>query len=366
MKVHVIRAAEIDPESFNWIGQILQAQTGPVSFYFYKDPVKPVPNLVAELEKEWEEEDAEPEELITYATWEELFHSCGAFRTEKKIAEDDFVIFLTPQRNLMNWFSAFEDHSNNIFIHADEWEEYLHCSPVYPITYLVMSQILQKTLYRKEEIIMQHAHRIPIGCFLDFCGDKRQVVFKLRTADICPDCLEYIKTTGIPVDLVNQALGLFEAVRKEMLFRQRFKTELVPGRLHITQSNQILLPDYRKELNLSPLQKAIYFFFLKHPKGIFLKHRGDYKDELLLLYRKLDTRIDETIEETGRRLNDTISRLTDPGENTMNEHLSRINSRINEQLGEELGSHYVIPKERGGLKRIPLDRSLVSCDSGII
>ncbi len=370
MKVHLIRAAGLDEGEFEQIFQILQAQPSPLSFQLYPQPVKRVPSSLKEVDGAW----GEPEEgfgedvLEPCASWEELFICCNDLRTRSNLADEDFLVFLTPQRNSLNWFSAYEEDKNNIFIHTDEWEEYLQCSSVFPVTYLVMAMVLQKILYNKLDFHLQFVHASPVGCFNDFCGDKRQVIFKLRTADICPKCLEYIKTTGTGVDLINQALTLFEAVRKEMLFRQRFNNDLLPGRLHISRTNQLLLPDYQKEIKLAPLQKVVYLLFLKHARGIVLKERDKYGDELIQMYKKLDKRTgrEDTVEETMNRIKTTVAKLVDPLDNTLHENISAINRKIRRQLGEEMAKNYVIPNGKGEKKTIPLDRSLVSCDSGII
>lgn len=373
MKVHLIRAVEMDQDQYDQVNEVLQSQPGPLSFKCYPKGIEVKPRQqFQELVESWvkqEDDFAVGEDFAGHATWEEFFLACNDFRREHKLAEEDFVVLLTPQPNLVNWFSAFEEHTNNIFIHTDEWEEeYLHCSPVYPVSYLVMSQVLQKSLYENVEVNLEHAHQQPIGCINDICGNKRQIIFKLRTADICPICMEFIKEAGIRADLINQAFAVFEAVRKEMLFRQRFNIDLVPGRLHISDTNQVMLPDYGYEIDLSPLQKTVYFFFLKHPRGIVLKEREQYKGELALIYNQLDTRAakDESVEDTNRRHKETISRLTDPRDNSLNENISNINKKIRKQLGEELSKYYTIPNSEKGVKRMPLDRSLVSCDNGII
>lgn len=57
--------------------------------------------------------------------------------------------------------------------------------------------------------------------------------------------------------------------------------------LVITEDYRFLLPDYgNKEVQLSPIHKALYLLFLNHPEGIEFKNLVDHREELLSLYRK--------------------------------------------------------------------------------
>ena len=62
--------------------------------------------------------------------------------------------------------------------------------------------------------------------------------------------------------------------------------------LVITKNYRFLLPDYgNKEVQLSPIHKALYLLFLNHSEGIEFKNLVDYREELLSLYRKTGNRI---------------------------------------------------------------------------
>lgn len=54
--------------------------------------------------------------------------------------------------------------------------------------------------------------------------------------------------------------------------------------LVITKNYRFLLPDYgNKEVQLSPIHKALYLLFLNHSEGIEFKNLVDYREELLSL-----------------------------------------------------------------------------------
>ena len=66
----------------------------------------------------------------------------------------------------------------------------------------------------------------------------------------------------------------------EFILQALIHSELLkPSELRITKDLRIVLTDYDyMEIHLTPLSKALYFLFLKHPKGIFFKNLPDYKD----------------------------------------------------------------------------------------
>ena len=57
--------------------------------------------------------------------------------------------------------------------------------------------------------------------------------------------------------------------------------------LVITEDYHFLLPEFgNKEVQLSPIHKALYLLFLNHPEGIEFKNLIDYREELLQLYKR--------------------------------------------------------------------------------
>ena len=95
-----------------------------------------------------------------------------------------------------------------------------------------------------------------------------------------------------------------------------------PSQLLINKQNKVLLTDYgNKEIKMEPLQKAVFFLFLRHPEGILFKELADYKQELCSIYKEVTGR--EDIDAIER----SISRLVDPYDNSINEKCARIKNR---------------------------------------
>ena len=94
--------------------------------------------------------------------------------------------------------------------------------------------------------------------------------------------------------------------------RIQIKAQL--SRLVITKDNRIILPDYNDiEVKMEPLVKAVYFLFLKHPKGIVFKKLADYRTELLEIYKVLKPM------GLNKRTIQSIEDVTNPLLNSINE-----------------------------------------------
>ncbi|MBR4365479.1 MAG: hypothetical protein IKP43_01715, partial [Bacteroidaceae bacterium] len=98
---------------------------------------------------------------------------------------------------------------------------------------------------------------------------------------------------------------------------------------------------------------ALYFLFLRYPKGIVLKTLPDHYTELLNIYRQLRPKANE------ERLKVTITKVTNPLGNAINENVARIRKAFVEKFDEHLAQNYFVKGERAGLYGISLDPSLV-------
>lgn len=125
--------------------------------------------------------------------------------------------------------------------------------------------------------------------------------------------------------------------------------------LVIEKDFRITLPDFHNlEIELTPLPKAVFLFFLRHPEGVMLKHLCDHRTELLEIYKLISYR--ETWDEMVRSINELI----DPTKNSINEKCSRIKEAFVRHFDVRLAQNYFITGDRGKEKRITLNRDLVS------
>jgi len=370
MKVHLVRSKEVSLKLVGDVLDILRSVLGPISF------CTNVENAISFLEDETERKVVQEEEFnkklfserVHYscnserdfplerdvATWNSLFNKSEKFRIQNNIPANEFVLLLTDVANDKNWFSMLDEHNSfNGFIHTDDWDYYLHTNPAYPIAYSVIELVLQKHMFSNIEEVLAHIHHQPIGCVNDFCQDKKEIILKLRTGDICFNCFQLVEHTMNPV-MLQQCLDILESLRVRMLFSQSFRQQKAVSRLHITNRNQLFLVDYQNiEIKLRPLEKALYFLYLQYPEGIALTHLVDYREELRSIYGKLSTRGLLT------DIYNKVESLLNANSNSASEKISRIKAEFESKIGERLSRPYLIMGANGEAKRIELRREMV-------
>ena len=136
------------------------------------------------------------------------------------------------------------------------------------------------------------------------------------------------------------------------------------SKIEITTDYKIMLRDYGKEVKMTPLQKTLYIFYLRHPEGVAFKMLSAYYDELLAIYKVLSNR------EDLQKQQHSIRRLVDATDNAINEKCSRIKEAFLKVVDDFIAQNYYIClkkeqyKDEGItytnlLKRIILPRDLI-------
>ena len=201
MKTRIIRTVQLHQSILRKVIEGLSPVTGPIIFIEERKPLM------------FQEDEFD---------WDTFFSKCTEYRQSNEFSKDDFLIVLTELKNDAIWFSAFsETGERTIFIHASDWETYLYSEPEFPIAYEVVANVLQSLMYIKlGKQFSKYVHEEPIGCFNDMCRWKPDITFKLRTGDLCNDCLTILLSI-IQKDIIEQSIGIFESLRKKMLFRDR-------------------------------------------------------------------------------------------------------------------------------------------------
>lgn len=112
------------------------------------------------------------------------------------------------------------------------------------------------------------------------------------------------------------------------------------SRLQITDKFKICLLDYNKEVRMTPLQKTLYIFYLRHPEGVEFKMLSAYYDELLAIYKVLSNR------EDAEKQKESICRLVDVTDNAINEKCSRIKEAFLKVADDFIAKNYYIVLDR--------------------
>lgn len=138
----------------------------------------------------------------------------------------------------------------------------------------------------------------------------------------------------------------------ESLFHNR-KQKL--SRLLIKKDFRIYLPDYfGMEIEMTPLPKAVFLLFLKHPEGIKFSYLPDFREELMGIYKKIKGPFFNL--DVAKK---SIEDVTDPLNNSINEKCSRIRAAFVSKFDEHLAKFYYIDGKWGEAKKILLPRNLV-------
>lgn len=365
LNIRLLRAPDYSPEEYFTVCQLLQSFTMPGwEFIPIETEIDPEDGPYQQPGRQHPEDVHfdyhSPVEKIMYnkhqptpLSWQELFEVCEFYRDIQRVPEADFVVLLTKRPNALNWFSAF-DHRRNIFVHTGGWEQFTESLPQYPVAYEVIANVLQTQMQLNKEGKDACLHEIAKGCMNDFCIDKKEINFKLRTADICITCGERLQMCEVPDHLVEAALQGFESLRKQMLFNQGFRRYNGTGQL-VIKNHRLTFPTLGNlTVKSTPLARTLYIFFLRHPEGVRRVDLPDHRKELLDLYGRVSGLGNR--EQQGER----IDRLIDPLEGSFDENRSRINRAFTTALGETLAKPYLISGMAGGAYKIEVPRDQVT------
>lgn len=388
MNVHLIRAADFSAHTFQAVFQIVSSFPGPVTYV----PSETEVEINQAVEKEITSREAfemgnklpplsstkmdhslehrsyshrPPVEFpvkVQLATWDSLFDVCKSYRSAKKLPKEDLILLLTDTANEANWFVGMDQTMTHAFIHTADWHHYFEgLNERFPIAYEIAATVLRLSSLGSNAAIQRLYHTEPRGCISDLCLHKKQIVLKMRTADICTDCMNFIATQDVDMRLVTQVVETFEGIRKHFLATERTNFLKQPSRLLVKgYTHQIIFQDYGNlPLQLNPKQRAIYCFFLNHPEGVRLVDLVDHRQEIGELYHRFSN------QSTLDRIEESLDLLLDPLESNLNETLSRIKRIVEKTVGKRIAPVYQITGNRGEPYRIPLESNFIVFETEI-
>jgi hypothetical protein len=382
MNIHLIRSSELNVEIYANVWNLLRKFQGPLQYFESED----VLGEYKQYDQEWLSEDHLNDiQRINFspdldsvnhktefdsrnisltnnfdekiATWEDFFATCEKYRSEYKIPDNDLVFLLTDISNDKNWFGASDKSMRNVFIQTSNWSDFFGAKTDerFPVAYEVVVWILRILMYDSRSEFAQYLHPQPKGCMMDFCEDKAQIILKMRTADICSDCLKHIQSRDVSRTALNQILETMDGIRGNILFRERSAVLNRPSKLEIRgYMKRIFLSDLGDlEIHLNPKEKTLFLFFLNHPEGVRIVDLIDYKDEILTIYKRFSRAA------TPQIIEKAVNLMLQPTEGNINQVLTRIRSKFRQSAGESISTYYTIEGIRNEPYKIALNRELI-------
>jgi len=350
MNVHIIRDEHCPLAVYQNVFEKLSKSAGVIRFIKSMDD-----NLVADdTDDMFDEKEREPINKYHFLSFSQLYDICENYRKKHCIDKNDHVFLLSGANNYQNWFSNMDHQGNNYFVQVTEWELFFgtEIEVSFLLCYHVMAWLLKRKLFSSEDEVMAAVHTKAKGCMMDFCQDKRDITLKIRTADVCPECLNIIKSKDVPFNFLNQVFSLWEEIRKNIVFRERAEFLNKMGRIFINPSKKTLFfPEYGDILvKLQPKEMAFYQLFISEPNGINLNSLRDHANTLKHYYFML----------TGKDDISAVENIYDIHDNVASQLISRINKKLVDNLGETLASYYIIERTMNEPHKILINREYVN------
>ena len=353
MNVHIIRDEHCPLAVYQNVFDKLSKSAGLIRFVKSKDDAL----IQDDTDDMFDEKERKPINKYHFLSFSQLYDICENYRKKHNIDTNDHVFLLSGANNYQNWFSNMDHERNNYFVQVTEWELFFgaELEVSFILCYQVMAWLLKRKLFSSETEVMDAVHKKAKGCMMDFCENKRDITLKIRTADLCPDCLNIIKSKDVPLNFLNQVFTLWEEIRKNIAFRERAEFLNRMGRMIINPPRKtILFPDYGDiVVKLQPKEMAFYQLFISEPYGINLHNLIDHAMTLKDYYFKITGNDDIAAIENIYAINDNVA----------SQLISKTNKKLVDNLGETLASYYTIEKTMNEPHKIRINREYVSLSS---
>ena len=374
MKVYLVRTEDFNIEDFENVHNLLNAYPGAIEFKNggTLDLDDPFEIKIFKNKTKFEHQEQVYYSKIEYCagnsdyeppvfpftkkvySWQQLFLAIDIYKREKKIEKNDFVFLLTNHYNDKNWFAFLGDSMRTGFIHTDDWPFFFRNGTDirYPISYEVSAWILRGLMYSNQKEILSGFHKKSIGCINDFCKNKNEITIKMRTSDVCDDCMKVIKNKDVEPYFLNQLFNIMDGIRSNLLFRKRIAIVNNASRIKIDlEAKKIFLLDFGNlDIRLNPKELSLYLLFIQHEEGIALNSLNDHQEELFGIYQKISGR------SNMMDMQNTIRLLVNYLDGELHTTLSRIKSKFKKALGDEIAEKYYIQTLPNNIHGIPIER----------
>ncbi len=178
---------------------------------------------------------------------------------------------------------------------------------------------------------------------------------------LTPD--KYKQQYGTPSILLKRLLidirsnNVTPVAKRRGWFEHFFIPAVIVSELHITKEyKQLVLADYKTELDMEPLMKTLYVFYLKHLEGVRRNDIQDHQEELQAIYSQITNKSDL------EKVKKSIDSLVDISGKSFDEKISKIKKYLIDLLGEKLAQKYIIYKIESENYKISLPPEKIKFD----
>jgi len=243
-------------------------------------------------------------------------------------------------------------------ISASSYREFITRAIAYATNHLpVLEEVSGTVLFSKSTCIFKDDEEDK--CLYQMSDDGPSVFLKRYSTLVPLNADERFELDQ--VQLVAEAKSLIQRLILDNVSRDVIKSwlyeDIIISRLKVTKHYKIILPDYHDmEIKLTPLEKTVYLFFLRHEEGCMFKELPEHKEEIWKIYRKM-SKSGDPIE-----ILKSIDALVDPFGTSIIEKCARIKAKFISKMPEEIAQNYFIAGEQGKAKSISLPREKVEWD----
>lgn len=368
MKINVIQGKFIDENSFLSISNLFNNLFNKTSLKFEFFPSDDY--RIKDIEDEEQKDEILnkikfDEEVINNGegqTFEYFFKEITNRRDYSyHIHKDEFVIYLTGEKNERNFFGWIDEDMKNCFINTSIWKSIYdsNVDSIHPISYEIIGWVLRSVMFKNPTELYQNAHFNDFTCLMSFCENVKMHEIKTKTGEICKQCLDRIRLKGIGQEKLMEIYSALDKIRNFILNREN---HIINPSVKIVKTNgenyHFVLPEYG-DLIIPFEQRliSIYWFFLRNDQEIYTKSLKNYREEILSLHTRVNTRysrekIIESIDKIIGLSNDPVYK----GKNEFSSVKSKINSQIKEIIPNKISKDYLISGMRMEPNKVLLDR----------
>lgn len=264
---------------------------------------------------------------------------CNLYRDTNTIPKEDIVVVLTSRQILCefitekHFFSYFDN--NNIIVRDNNWKGCDKIDPNMVLAHQIIENVFQILAGYKLQSYSDF-HYQSESCINDFCNNEYELQYKIRGAHICENCINRAVNNGMEILTLSQIQKLISSIRDNISSYRSFLLKSKLTDIEINKNGDITIGD--KKIDLTPITKTIYIFFLIYKgesfRAIELKKHEKLLESIYLMF---------TNTSSTKPVKTLIGQGTDrPNTDTLKEHRYKIKKTISSVLGNELSELYKV------------------------